>query len=347
MNKVLKGFINVTLLAISITVSSYVLLQMSPKFFIQAVISVTILVYETLMQLVFATGKALWRVGTALAITGAIVCFILFTAYVFCYAVPTGIEFFAQQIAQQEAKAEILDDSYDTLKGMADTTLDSLKAYNEQMKKEAETGYGSRSKVITEEQNKLYDRVDILIEKLNEVSDRRVKTKLNLFYGLSKYLQPIIKVSPETLTFIMFMVLFLTIYLGLIVTSWDIKFSESSTKVLKSSTKVLRSSKKVLKSSEEVSKSFEEVSKSSGEVLDKEAQEFLKFVNASIRDTLRVNSPRRVAKLTGIPEDRCKTYRAFLDSLGIIETVQGGSRVKYPKEVVLEKVQKTLQGVIG
>lgn len=340
MNKVLKGFINVTLLAISITVSSYVLLQMSPKFFIQAVISVTILVYETLMQLVFATGKALWRVGTALAITGAIVCFILFTAYVFCYAVPTGIEFFAQQIAQQEAKAEILDDSYDTLKGMADTTLDSLKAYNEQMKKEAETGYGSRSKVITEEQNKLYDRVDILIEKLNEVSDRRVKTKLNLFYGLSKYLQPIIKVSPETLTFIMFMVLFLTIYLGLIVTSWDIKFSESSTKVLKSSTKVLRSSKKVLKSSEEVSKS-------SGEVLDKEAQEFLKFVNASIRDTLRVNSPRRVAKLTGIPEDRCKTYRAFLDSLGIIETVQGGSRVKYPKEVVLEKVQKTLQGVIG
>lgn len=333
MNKVLKGFINVTLLAISITVSSYVLLQMSPKFFIQAVISVTILVYETLMQLVFATGKALWRVGTALAITGAIVCFILFAAYVFCYAVPTGIEFFAQQIAQQEAKAEILDDSYDTLKGMADTTLDSLKAYNEQMKKEAETGYGSRSKVITEEQNKLYDRVDILIEKLNEVSDRRVKTKLNLFYGLSKYLQPIIKVSPETLTFIMFMVLFLTIYLGLIVTSWDIKFSESSTKVLKSS--------------EEVSKSFEEVSKSSGEVLDKEAQEFLKFVNASIRDTLRVNSPRRVAKLTGIPEDRCKTYRAFLDSLGIIETVQGGSRVKYPKEVVLEKVQKTLQGVIG
>src|SRR5690554_292855 len=339
MNKVLKGFINVTLLAISITVSSYVLLQMSPKFFIQAVISVTILVYETLMQLVFATGKALWRVGTALAITGAIVCFILFAAYVFCYAVPTGIEFFAQQIAQQEAKAEILDDSYDTLKGMADTTLDSLKAYNEQMKKEAETGYGSRSKVITEEQNKLYDRVDILIEKLNEVSDRRVKTKLNLFYGLSKYLQPIIKVSPETLTFIMFMVLFLTIYLGLIVTSWDIKFSESSTKVLKSSTKVLRSSKKVLKSSEEVSKS-------SGEVLDKEAQEFLKFVNASIRDTLRVNSPRRVAKLTGIPEDRCKTYRAFLDSLDIIETVQGGSRVKYPKEVVLEKVQKALQGVI-
>ena len=328
MNKVLKGFINVTLLAISITVSSYVLLQMSPKFFIQAVISVTILVYETLMQLVLATGKALWRVGTALAITGAIVCFILFAAYVFCYAVPTGIEFFAQQIAQQEAKAEILDDSYDTLKGMADTTLDSLKAYNEQMKKEAETGYGSRSKVITEEQNKLYDRVDILIEKLNEVSDRRVKTKLNLFYGLSKYLQPIIKVSPETLTFIMFMVLFLTIYLGLIVTSWDIKFSESSTKVLKSSKKVLKSS--------------EEVSKSSGEVLDKEAQEFLKFVNASIRDTLRVNSPRRVAKLTGIPEDRCKTYRAFLDSLGIIETVQGGSRVKYPKEVVLEKVQKTL-----
>ena len=237
MNKVLKGFINVTLLAISITVSSYVLLQMSPKFFIQAIISVTILVYETLMQLVLATGKALWRVGTALAITGAIVCFILFAAYVFCYAVPTGIEFFAQQIAQQEAKAEILDDSYDTLKGMVDTTLDSLKAYNEQMKKEAETGYGSRSKVITEEQNKLYDRVDILIEKLNEVSDRRVKTKLNLFYGLSKYLQPIIKVSPETLTFIMFMVLFLTIYLGLIVTSWDIKFSESSTKVLKSSTK--------------------------------------------------------------------------------------------------------------
>ena len=66
------------------------------------------------------------------------------------------------------------------------------------MKKKQETGYGVKVESNYREQNKLYDRVDILIEKLNEVSDQRVETKLNLFYGLSKYLQPIIKVSPET-----------------------------------------------------------------------------------------------------------------------------------------------------
>ena len=141
----------------------------------------------------------------------------------------------------------------------------------------------------------------------------------NLFCGLSKYLNPIIDIPPGTLQFIMFMTLFLTIYLGLIFTSWDVT---PQNKVQKSSEKVLQSSEKVSQSSKKV------------------PEELQRFVDASIRDTLRVNSPQKVSEMTGIPEEKCKEYRAFLDALGVIETQPGASRVKYPKDVVMKKVLK-------
>lgn len=314
MSSGLRKLINYTLLTISIIVSSYVFLQMPNNIFIMVVMFVTIAVYETIMQYVFAIGKMLLKIGTVIAILGAIVCFLLYGTYVFAYAVPTGIEFFAQQIESQNTRLEATTTEYDILIRQIKTNQDALDAYNLQMVKEAQTGYGQRATKVTEEYNKLLEEQKELLERLQEVSNKKTEMQANLFYGLSKYLSPIIDVPPDSLQFIMFMALFLTIYLGLIFTSWDVT---PQNKVQKSSEKVSQSSKKV-------------------------PEELQRFVDASIRDTLRVNSPQKVAEMTGIPEEKCKEYRAFLDALGVIETQPGASRVKYPKDVVLKKIQKAI-----
>lgn len=319
MSSGLRKLIHCTLLTISIIVSAYVLLQMTNNIFIIVVMSVTIAAYETIMQYVFAVGKMLLKIGTVIAILGAIVCFLLYGTYVFAYAVPTGIEFYAQQIESQNTRLEVTTTEYDILIRQIKTNQDALDAYNLQMVKEAETGYGGQSEKVTKEYNKLLEEQKELLERLREVSDKKTKMQANLFYGLSKYLNPIIDIPPGTLQFIMFMTLFLTIYLGLIFTSWDVT---PQNKAPKSSEKVSQSSKKVLQSSKKV------------------PEELQRFVDASIRDTLRVNSPQKVSEMTGIPEEKCKEYRAFLDALGVIETQPGASRVKYPKDVVMKKVLK-------
>lgn len=308
----LRKLINGTLLIISIAVSAYVLLQMANNIFIKAIMFVTIAVYETLMQYVFAIGKSLWKTMTFLAIVGSIICFALYAVYVSAYAVPTGIEFFVQQIEKQNTRLDLTETEYDILQRQLRTNQDALDTYNLQMAKEAETGYGTRSAKVTKEYNKLLAEQKELLEQLREVAEKKNALQSNLFYGLSKYLRPIINISPNTLQFIMFMALFLTIYLGLIFTSWDVT---PQNKVQKSSEKVSQSSKKV-------------------------PEELQRFVDASIRDTLRVNSPQKVSEMTGIPEEKCKEYRAFLDALGVIETQPGASRVKYPKDVVMKKVLK-------
>lgn len=308
----LRKLINGTLLIISIAVSAYVLLQMANNIFIKAIMFVTIAVYETLMQYVFAIGKSLWKTMTFLAIVGSIICFALYAVYVSAYAVPTGIEFFVQQIEKQNTRLDLTETEYDILQRQLRTNQDALDTYNLQMAKEAETGYGTRSAKVTKEYNKLLAEQKELLEQLREVAEKKNALQSNLFYGLSKYLRPIINISPNTLQFIMFMALFLTIYLGLIFTSWDVT---PQNKAPKSSEKVSQSSKKV-------------------------PEELQRFVDASIRDTLRVNSPQKVSEMTGIPEEKCKEYRAFLDALGVIETQPGASRVKYPKDVVMKKVLK-------
>ena len=145
MSSGLRKLIHCTLLTISIIVSAYVLLQMTNNIFIIVVMSVTIAVYETIMQYVFAIGKMLLKIGTVIAILGAIVCFLIYGTYVFAYAVPTGIEFYAQQIESQNTRLEVTTTEYDILIRQIKTNQDALDAYNLQMVKEAQTGYGGQS----------------------------------------------------------------------------------------------------------------------------------------------------------------------------------------------------------
>lgn len=49
--------------------------------------------------------------------------------------------------------------------------------------------------------------------------------------------------------------------------------------------------------------------------------------------------------LTGIPIDRCLKYRKRLEAMTIdgelvVETVQGGSRVRFDRDVILERARQ-------
>ena len=112
-----------------------------------------------------------------IAILGAIVCFLLYGTYVFAYAVPTGIEFYAQQIESQNTRLEVTTTEYDILIRQIKTNQDALDAYNLQMVKEAETGYGGKGseKVNEKEYNKLLEEQKELLERLQEVSKKKTK----------------------------------------------------------------------------------------------------------------------------------------------------------------------------
>ncbi len=77
----------------------------------------------------------------------------------------------------------------------------------------------------------------------------------------------------------------------------------------------------------------------------KPQSEWERFVRASIRESGNLNSAKRVSMLTGIPIERCLEYRKRLEAMTIdgelvVETVQGGSRVRFDRDVILERVRE-------
>jgi len=81
------------------------------------------------------------------------------------------------------------------------------------------------------------------------------------------------------------------------------------------------------------------------QAVPKPQSEWERFVRASIRDSGNLNSAKRVSMLTGIPIDRCLEYRKRLEAMTIggepvVETVQGGSRVRFEKDVILERIRE-------
>ena len=69
------------------------------------------------------------------------------------------------------------------LSGKLKTNQDALDAYNLQMVKEAQTGYGGQSEKVTKEYNKLLAEQKELLEQLREVAEKKNALQSNLFYG--------------------------------------------------------------------------------------------------------------------------------------------------------------------
>ena len=375
MSKTLKKVINIVLLTISIILSTYVFAKMSDVFLIQCLFFILVAAYEIVMQGVLSVGMMYFKIGGWRILSGIICMLLYLVGYVGIYAIPTATGFFLMHIDQQSIKAEIVETEYDLYKQILEIDLDSMESYNLQMKAESKTGYGRQSEKVSAEQNKIREGLENTLEKFREVSKVKKEVSIDVFASLSESFKTIREVSSSTIKFIMFMSLFFSIYLGLIFTHWDAEDISLSNKTSdlesykvqkklrnKTSQSSPRTSNKSFQKEESFPESSGQSSPESSESLLQEITpkviqssantksfktEMERFIYAAIRDTGILNSPRRVSMLTGIPIDRCLEYRKRLDEMRIegepvVETVQGGSRVNFEKEEILERIREAI-----
>lgn len=357
-----KKFINRSLLTISIGVSTYIFAQMTDILLVQGLFFVLIAFYEIVMQDVLGVGLIFIKQGMWRVIPGILCIMFYITGYVGIYAVPTAMGVFLLFIDQQQVKAEVTQAEYDIQMRILELDLESMEAYNLQMKTEAGTGYGRRSEKISEEQNRLRENLAAGLERFKEISKERTRASVDVFESLSETFKPIKEVSSTTIKLVMFLVIFFGMYVGLIVTHEEFGFNMQDEKNAKDESFNIESSKvpeklhnKACQTSPESSngkfqsspESFDGKLQSSPGSFEKPQSEWERFVRASIRESGNLNSAKRVNMLTGIPIDRCLKYRKRLEAMKIggepvVETVQGGSRVRFEKEIVLEKAREAM-----
>lgn len=363
----LKNYINIIFLVLSCAMSIYFLSQITDNIMVKVIIVIFVIVYEVTMQYVLSLGRAKLRKG-GWAIFTAMLYFFFYATYVFIYAIPSALGFFVAEASVQKASAAVVTMEKGALEELLTDNRQTILALNRQLEFEAETGYGSRSRAIMEQLNKLRDEQKELQAELFKVPEKKVKkVQRNSFGSLAEVLSSFIDMTEDLLKLIVFSTTILMLYLGLILTSWDIEIEdgrenrdsrEDGKKGSGGERRKRGAGKKKEKegAGEETKKeSLEESLKQSSfksfvrKVLEKSSfkssNELERFIDASIRDTGILNSARRVNMLTGIPIDRCNEYRKRLDEMKIegtpvVETVQGGSRANFEKEEILEAARK-------
>lgn len=398
----LKQAINLIFLGLSCAMSIYFLSQITTNILVKGIIIVFVIVYEVTMQYILSLGKAKWQKGGVGPILTAALYFFFYSIYVFVYALPSALGFFVAEIAVQEEAAAAVVMEKSVLEEQFAINQQTITALNRQLEHEAETGYGARSRAIMEQLTRLREEQKEIQEKLfGGVVDKSFgkessgtlqtsrKVSKDAFKALTEVLNSFIPITENLLKMIVFSTTILMLYLGLILTAWDVdetekkerdrtsragredeedrKNKESTRQELMTMTNRKRdgSAKSSLESLEESSpgsfessqesslesskESFKSSSESSPAVrkVPKPDSEWERFIRASIRETGNLNSPRRVSMLTGIPIDRCAEYRKRLDEMKIggepvIETVQGGSRANFGKEVILERIREAI-----
>ena len=297
--------------------------------------------------------------------------------YVLIYCHLSGLGFFLTEIQSANVilrRQEIVESSNINRINQIDREIETLNLH---LEKEAETGFGRRSESIARRIDELRKERETLIQSFEESSQvADAKVVKNSFRALADAFGS----SENFLQLIVFETIMAIIYIGLYVTRWrpeellGIQRTEKSFKLPQNKT-----SKKKESFKESFSKSFKESSRKTSQEENfpesfeqsfpgtseslapkvliteknfsdslsspKPQSEWERFVRASIRESGNLNSAKRVSMLTGIPIERCLEYRKRLEAMTIdgelvVETVQGGSRVRFDRDVILERVRE-------
>jgi hypothetical protein len=331
--KSMKLTINLIFLSISIFLSTYFMVQLTDNPFIRAGIAVFAIGLEAAMQYVLALGKAHFkRYGWAKL--QALILFTCYALYILIYNIPSAIGFFVMEIDTQEqaaAKVEIVDTINRQKLSQINQTIDNL---NKQLEREADTGYGERSKAVMEQLDKLSNEQFRLQESFSETSGQTSKTlkvSKNVFGSLGK----VMGVPANLLKVVIFGTSIAMLCLILIITSWDVKIDDpaSLSKVMaKEETAAVMA---VMADMTDAVGQEAPLTESS----DKDKAELITYINAAVRDTGKLNGNERVAEQTGLPLEKCDRLKSWLIEQGLIRKGQGASVAIYPKEIILEKVQ--------
>ena len=165
-----------------------------------------------------ALGKAYFkRLGWAKV--QALILFVCYIAYIFIYNVPSAVGFFVMEIDAQEQAASKVEIAEMVNRQRLDQIAQTIDNLNLQLTKEAETGYGRRSKAIMAQLDKLNrERVT-----LQESFIKQVVTR-NVF----KSLEDVAGVPANRLKVIIFSTSIIMLCLILIITSWDVTVTSNT-----------------------------------------------------------------------------------------------------------------------
>jgi hypothetical protein len=348
--KSMKLTINLVFLSISIFLSTYFMVQLTDNPFIRAGIAVFAVGLEAAMQYVLALGKAHFkRYGWAKL--QALILFTCYALYILIYNIPSAVGFFVMEIDTQEqaaAKVEIVDTINRQRLEQIGKTIDNL---NRQLEREADTGYGERSKAVMEQLDKLSAEQFRLQESFSETfgtsgqTSKTLKVSKNVFGSLGK----VLKVPANLLKVVIFGTSIAMLCLILIITSWDVKIDTdmvgkpvSLGKVAKVTTEAnaeTAAAMDIAVTPVDVVGREAPLTESESTSRVKDKAELITYINAAVRDTGKLNGNERIAEQTGLPLSKCEEFKSWLIEQGLIRKGQGASVANFPKEIILEKVQ--------
>jgi hypothetical protein len=256
---------------------------------------------------------------------------------------PADISFFMSEINAKEQVTARIEYNDQAVKDRI-AVIDSLTAtYNQQLAKEAGTGYGPRAQEITQTIEGLSGERKKLLEGLAAPKKTSGKLFKNPFQGLSD----VLTIPANVLKVIAFAVLVLGIQLGLLLTPWDVKLKEVS----------------------ELSENLPKVSAASLITLAGQSKnpelvqvpaptndpDLIKFINAAYKTSEgaagSLRGDQAISSATGIPLERCAEYKNLLCRTRVrdkplVSKRPGVCETEFTRAEMLEHVKTGLKGVV-
>ncbi|MGE5559390.1 MAG: hypothetical protein ACM3WV_12415 [Bacillota bacterium] len=221
MLKWFKRISNAVFLTLSCFLVCYFLIQLTENPYIRAGICLFAVSLDIFMQYVLATGRAAWK-GRWPQKVKAVFLFFCYACYVAAYAVPSAVGFFIAEIDLTEAAAVTAVTGQETVKTRLKQIDATIKNLNLQMETEAVTGFGERSKAIIAEIKELTAEQKVLMDNLRSTPAQKINLTKDVFASLGA----VLRVPGNSLKIIIFGVSVLMLYLGLILTAWDVTEGE-------------------------------------------------------------------------------------------------------------------------
>lgn len=212
-----KNIINLTFLALSCFLIVYFLIQLTPNPIIKTGIILFAVILEVFMQYLLSTGRSRWGEKHR---HQACVLFFFYGLYVLVYAVPSATGFFMAEINAQEerwARAEVIQSTSKQRLAQIAATINNLNA---QLLTESKSGYGQRSQLIMDEMKRLTTEEISLQRQFETVPQSQKAVTKDLF----KVMGDLYKIPGNVLKLLIFSISVLMVYVGLVMTSWDLSF---------------------------------------------------------------------------------------------------------------------------
>lgn len=220
-DRILKNIINFTFLTLSSFLILYFLIQLTDNPYIKVGFSLFTIILEVFMQYLLSTGRAKWKLNIKFQ---AVIMFSCYGLYVLVYAIPSATGFFMAEINTQEqmsARKEIVEDTSKQRLIQINSTINNLNA---QLATESKSGYGKKSRMIMDEMKQLTaEQADIQNHFQNTAIIKTAGPK-----DLFKILGDVFNIPGNILKVIIFGISVLMVYVGLIMTNWDIEINRDS-----------------------------------------------------------------------------------------------------------------------